>query len=661
MRSNLCTLTLFSTLICSSQAVAAVPLDNEAGQETKQALEDVVVTATRFPEKRASVAAHISVITSKEIRNSTATNVPDLLRSQAGVSVTDITGNGRSFAVDLRGFGETSVSNTLVLVDGRRINQADLGGTDWLQIPMERVEKIEIIRGGGVGVLYGDNASGGVINIITRGGGQSQVEGNMATGSYGAVKTHLGFSAIRDKLFYTLSAGYRAANGYRDNSATNARDVGIKLTYDWNDDFILNFSAGYQKDDVGLPGYLGETELSNGKSRHATNSPADFVKTEDYFFHGGPEFHFGEGNLLAMDMSFRRRDTGFNYVKWPSTFQTATDTWSLAPKAQFSQQIGPFLDKLTLGLDYQSDVLDVHMEPQASDFILEKDTIGYYLHNELRWPANWTLTSGYRVDKTRFKFAPGPPDQTTLDADAFSVGINYDLKNRGKVYFNFSRSFRYPLLDEQFYYGGMINTDMLPQQTDEFQIGLHYKLSKSMKGDISLSRSNTDNEIYNNIELYPSNLNMDGQVRRDRLELSLEKQFEKWNWRGHYTWTEATIRSGTFADNDFPSVPKHKTGMTLGFSPTDELTMTLNGNFVGTQRFNSDFDNNFDKQPSCLTLDTSLRYRWPKVTGFFNVTNLTGTEYSEYGVVGYNPWPTIERVYYPSPGRQFMAGISANF
>ena len=644
-----------SCLFCTTLAMA----------EEKPALEEVVVTATRFPEKRAAIPAHVSVITAEQIRNSNAANVPDLLRSQVGITVADTTGNGRYFSVDLGGFGETAASNTLVLVDGRRINQADLSGSDWLQIPLDRVEKIEIIRGGGGSVLYGDNASGGVVNIITRSGGPAQTNAKVETGSYGTHKMHLGTSGLQGKLSYAVDTGSRVSDGYRDNSSTEAKDVGLKLNYDFNDDLALNFSTGYQKDDVGFPGGIGESELSQGVSRRATYSPNDFGKTEDYFFHGGPELHFGNDNLLAMDMSFRRRKTTNSFSGF--LFQTNTETWSVAPKAQFGQKIGTFDDKLTLGLDYQSDVMDVHMEPPPitiSDFSLEKADLGYYVHNELRFLDSWALTSGYRADQAQYKFAPSTPDRITLDEDAFSAGINYDLENRGNIYFNIIRSFRYPLLDEQFYYyNGSINTGMLPQRSDELQLGMHYELSKSMEGDISLYRTDTEHEIYLS-PLFPAfpNINLDGKVRRNRVELSLEKQFEKFNWRGHYTWTEATLQSGTFANKEFPSVPKHKVGMTLGFTPTDELTMTMAGNFVGTQRFISDFSNEYGKQSSYFTLDAGLRYRWPKVTGFFDVTNLTGKEYSEYGVVGFSPpsW-ALQRAYYPSPERRFMAGISAHF
>ena len=148
-------------------------------------MEEVTVTATRYEEQPSEVPAHITVITREDISKSTAQNIPELLRTETGIQVNDIAGNRRNYTVDLRGFGETASSNTLVLVDGRRINQADLSGVDWTEIPLERVERIEIIRGGRGSVLYGDNATGGVINIITKKGDTFKAGGELAGGSYG--------------------------------------------------------------------------------------------------------------------------------------------------------------------------------------------------------------------------------------------------------------------------------------------------------------------------------------------------------------------------------------------------------------------------------------------------------------------------------------------
>jgi iron complex outermembrane receptor protein len=183
-------------------------------------MEEVVVTATRQEEKISSVPANVTVITETDIKNSTAYDIPDLLRSQVGVFVNDIAGNRRSYTVDLRAFGETASLNTLVLVDGRRINQADLSGSDWSLIPLDRIRKIEIIRGGRGSVLYGDNAAGGVINIITKEGEAFKTGAEINGGSYETFKGSAFVSGTQNKVSYALSGSYLTSDGYRDNSDT---------------------------------------------------------------------------------------------------------------------------------------------------------------------------------------------------------------------------------------------------------------------------------------------------------------------------------------------------------------------------------------------------------------------------------------------------------
>ena len=150
----------------------ALPSQSPAQEETKPSrsaltMQEIVVTGTRTEEFVNRIPANVTVIDRARIEDSNAKNISDILRSEEGIVVRDLIGNGKTAIVDLRGFGEAAASNTLVLLDGRRVNAVDLSGTDWTQIPLEQVERIEIIRGTG-SVLYGDNAVGGVINIITR-------------------------------------------------------------------------------------------------------------------------------------------------------------------------------------------------------------------------------------------------------------------------------------------------------------------------------------------------------------------------------------------------------------------------------------------------------------------------------------------------------------
>src|SRR4030043_2436458 len=155
-----------------------------SAQEKEVTLEPVVVTATRDAQEIRKVPANVTVITREEIERSNAKATVDLLRYEVGLVVRDFTGNGKTATVDIRGLGETGPLNTLVLVDGRRVNEIDLSGVDWTQIPLDQIDRIEIIRGPG-SVLYGDNAVGGVINIITKKPEKSfSAKGDVVRGSY---------------------------------------------------------------------------------------------------------------------------------------------------------------------------------------------------------------------------------------------------------------------------------------------------------------------------------------------------------------------------------------------------------------------------------------------------------------------------------------------
>src|SRR3954454_14884248 len=116
--------------------------------------------------------ASSTVITSQEIERSPGQTVQDLLAREPGIQVTNLFGqiNGAQTTVDMRGFGATATSNTLVLINGRRLNDIDIAGVDFSAIPKESIERIEITRGNSGAVLYGDGAVGGVINIITKDG-----------------------------------------------------------------------------------------------------------------------------------------------------------------------------------------------------------------------------------------------------------------------------------------------------------------------------------------------------------------------------------------------------------------------------------------------------------------------------------------------------------
>ncbi|NOQ87761.1 MAG: TonB-dependent receptor plug domain-containing protein, partial [Gammaproteobacteria bacterium] len=149
-------------------AIATAGISLPAFSEvTATQIPSVVVSAARTEQSTLTTPASITVITRKQIEDSGSTHIVEVLRGQGGVQIKDLYGDGSRATVDMRGFGDSAGSNTLILIDGRRLNNPDIGAPDLNSIALDDVERIEVVQGS-AGVLFGDQAVGGVINIITR-------------------------------------------------------------------------------------------------------------------------------------------------------------------------------------------------------------------------------------------------------------------------------------------------------------------------------------------------------------------------------------------------------------------------------------------------------------------------------------------------------------
>ena len=630
-------------------------------------LEDLVVTATRHEEIVSTIPASVTVITRDDIENSSAKDVPELLETQDAIHISDVTGNRRSFNVDLRGFGETASSNTLLLIDGRRVNEPDLSAVDWTLIPLKNVERIEIVRGGRGAVLYGDNASGGVINIITKGGDAFHTGGDLAAGSYGTFRSNAYVSGKHENLSYYVSGDYVSSDGYRDNSDTEAEDVGLNLTYHINDFLKLRVNSGYHHDKTGLPGALKESDFAAGASRTDSTHPRDYIDVEDYYFSGGPTFYFSGDSEFNVDVSYRKRDFlsfasgDFGYFEGDSEIETVT----LSPQILLKKSLGNVKNSLTFGIDYSQDDNDIINEAlffgdtSIGKYDLEKKNYGYYVHDEISIADKLYLSGGYRYDKAEFTFCPSTPDDIDMRKDLYTAGINYAFYRKSYVYLSFSRSFRYPVLDELYsFFTNTVNTGLKPQETDDFEVGMRHYFIDDVYVHVNVFRMDTNDEIVFNPLTY-TNDNLDGKTRRDGIELAFfAKPFNWLAFKGAYTYIDAEIRGGTFEGSTVPNVPEHTLSFDVVSAFRNGFTINLNGSYVGERPFISDFSNNYSEQESYFVLNTKIQYHVKYLNLFLAINNILDEEYSEYGVLGGFP---LEKSYYPSPERNFLAGVSFDF
>ncbi len=635
----------------------------QAAEDAVPLMDKVIVTASRQEEKIASVPANVTVISEQEITNSPAETVPELLRYTPGIVVNDITGNGRNITVDLRGFGETAGLNTLLLIDGRRVNQADLSGVDWTLIPKDRIQQIEIIHGGRGSVLYGDNAAGGVINIITKKGEELHFSGGLSVGSYETLLSRLGVSGSTERFSYALSGNYRTTDGYRDNGGTDAKDIGLNLEYFASDRFNVALNSGYHEDDTRVPGALLLRELDSGISRTASTTPDDYSDTKDYYLQIVPEIFFTETSYFKFDVSARRKDNDafFSFVGGSFDAGTEIDTVIASPQFIINEQLFGLDSKIVAGFDYRKSEEDIDNEslffgsPSIASYELSKEDTGVYGNAEISMSDKLGLSGGYRYDHAKFESqSAGVSDSVTMDENLFNAGLTYRFIEKGSAYFSYSKSFRYPVLDEMFsFFTNTFDTSLGPQTTDDFELGARVQFDQGINLSVNLFWLDTEDEIFFNPSTF-ANENFDGDTIRRGLELKVSKSFSRAMVYGSYTLRDTEIDGGRYDGNDVPNVPRNQFTVGGEASFWENFKLNVDGTYVGERPYISDFANAVEYQEDYFTLTAKLAYMFKKGMAYVTVNNLFNQEYSEYGGINFLGEPGIQ----PAPGINFLVGVT---
>jgi len=642
-------------------------------------LETVVVTGTRIQQRIERVPANVTVIDEEDIKNSNAKTVVDLLRSEEGIVVRDLLGHGKTAQVDLRGFGETGPYNTLVLVDGRRVNEIDLSGVDWTQIPLEQIERIEIVRGTGT-VLYGDNAVGGVINIITKIPTEKlTVMAGALAGSYSRHKEQVSISGSRENIGASLFASYDSTDGYRDNGQFRAKDIGGKIVFDPTELLSLNLSGSYHSDDYGLPGPLTEEEVN--VDRRATTNPLDEAESTNQYLKLGLDVDLDTWGSIVTDFSYRDRQNRAEFPDplYPFITDSDTETRAVTPRYLWNGDIFDHENTFIMGVDmYWSDqdlkAFSGFLTPVAvlSDLAaIKKDSLGFYLNNEFSLLENLILSLGARRERVRYDLKKtdltgllAPLDETVTDREtAYNAGLAYLYSGKSSVFARANRSFRFPLTDEVVVSDYIalairVNTDLKPQKGRHYEVGVRHYFTPDIRGSMTLFRAEIDDEIFYNPSTF-TNENHPETLHQGIEVGSKADFFKRLTVFGNYTYEKATFEKDPFKDNTIPAVPRHKANLGIRIHDVvPGLIFAADYNLVGSSYAISDQANAFKELERYYTVNARLSYEWKMLKAFAGVNNLTNQSYSEYAVM--DSFLT-RRNFYPSPERNWIAGLEITF
>lgn len=256
-------------------------------------LNDVVVTATRTPQPREAVIADVTVIDREQIERAGASSLTDILRAQPGVQISTNGGAGTASSVFLRG---TNSDHVVVLVDGLRINSATLGTTSFENLPINQIERIEILRGP-ASSLYGADAIGGVIQIFTRKAEADKLLAHAAVGlgTYDTKTAEAGVSGSAGALKYGINVSSLDTEGFSAKRIRTGKDA--------DDDSYRNLSVSA----------FAELELAPGHSWGL-----QFFESKGHNEFDGNNFeNYGKQTLQSYAFTSKNRFTDF----WHSTFK----------------------------------------------------------------------------------------------------------------------------------------------------------------------------------------------------------------------------------------------------------------------------------------------------------------------------------------------------
>ena len=229
-----------------------LPAANVSAADENIQIKEVVVTATRTEKEQKDVTQSVTVITAEDIKKSGATTAAEVIERTSGVELNDYGTRGSLNNISIRG---ASFQQVLVLLDGRRMNSSSAGGFDMSNLPVlvDEIDRIEIVRGAS-SALYGTDAVGGVVNIITKTTTTAETSVTGEAGSHGYQSVAVANANKMGKFSYALSAGKEKSDGFRTNSDLDKTIAGAKFGYELSQDSSLEMSADYLEKQIGVPG-----------------------------------------------------------------------------------------------------------------------------------------------------------------------------------------------------------------------------------------------------------------------------------------------------------------------------------------------------------------------------------------------------------------------
>nr|WP_249115856.1 TonB-dependent receptor [Azoarcus sp. L1K30] len=639
-------------------------------------LDELVVSATRTSQSVRELSAAVTVIDRETIEKSGAVTADQLVQSVPGVYAArmDVSAPNRIAQTYMRGLSGSG--RTLVLIDGVPMNVLYDGQVDWSQLSTRDIERIEVVRGA-ASSLYGSNAMGGVINIISRlpgegvkgrvsfdsGTNQTQRVAASVSGRSGATGFFVSGSRLRSDGYDMWTEAQKSAAGAAKDQliaiGTKKTNLVAKLTHEISSSDFMELSVS-SLDDLSTDFYDIPDYLPQRRKQLLTSARYQ---------------HFGD-NTDSSILIYHRDGKQYADSAAPPLYTSIAsegefDDRTLGLNAQSSVRLGSG-HTLTFGVDAMDGEIDVLYDHFASTpsramrITGEVQRMGLFLQDELRLNEDWGLNLAGRVDHWRTSgkqtdTLDGQPEGVYPEREGteFSpkVGVLYRLQPGTSVRANVGKAFKLPELWEMYssnrrgattYWG---NPDLSPERLNAYDIGIDHYYSRQGFVKATFYRNEAEDFVYSvrRDALNSDKMNIDRVVTRGveleaRYQVSPLLTISASHTRNRSFIVESQ-RDPALEGKQLVYVPRTQTAVNLSFSLPQQTSLLVSAMHVGKRYAD---DRNTTTYRKYTTWDLMLdRQFTPAIKGRLSVINVADHRYDGVG--------------YRAPGRLVTLGIDAAF
>jgi vitamin B12 transporter len=586
-------------------------------------LPEVVVSATRNPTPAAEIASSVTVINAAEIERRQLRTLPDVLRDVPGLAVVQSGGPGGVASVFTRG---TNANHTKVLIDG--IDAGDPssgnGAFDFAHLLAGDIERVEVLRGPQSG-LYGSDAIGGVINIITRkGAGPARVTGLLEGGSFGTFNQGLGVSGAAQRFTYSVNVAHLRSDdtpvtppsllppGRKDNpNSYDNTTLSTKLGADLTGNF-----------DVGLVARVTQSELAYTSDDYSTvpatpNADRSYGDNRQLFTRATAHLALFEGRfdqVVGLGYTdYRRKDVGPD-----GGFPPATPSFFRGDRVKLDW-LGTIAlvegQTLSLGAETQSDTIDNSTHATNNNhagFVQLQSKFGGRVFSTISLRHDDNESFG---GKTTYRVAPALAIAETGTRLLASVGTGFKSPSLDQLFTN------YPLFN---FFG---NPKLQPEESFGYDAGFEQRAGERVRFGATYFHNDIDNLIVTN-DAGTSYANVAKATTFGAESFVAWQALDQLSLRADYTYT---IARDDVLDRPLLRRPKHKASLTAGYQASDALHLSASALYVGPRvDSNRDFSVPREKGDGYLLVNLAGAYDLGNgVTLFARVENLLDRDYED--------------------------------